>query len=716
MTDGPTALVAEMAAWLAGTPLQPKVSASSLSANVAQLLLLPQLPSLRVATPGIFAVAHDGTVTTLLPPFGYAALTAACEPDDRTAAAEGDPAALARVCACAAAALHTLCADPALFVPCPPLPIRIVPFGDAHTDLVARILRHSVELEGLLSRVRAVAATTLDEEEPTPPSHLLLRDLVASPAVRNALGRDYVFLATLLCGVPCGMNLRNVAWHGFAAPHELAPAHDALLRALIRPARAWLAFAQPPAPMPPAPVFAPGASCELFGAFVRALTLSRDAIMRYDQANTLVRRTRFLSRDREAHVAALLTAALADPTAGTASQAVCVLLPQLEHALRRVFVAANALPPHVLAPDYRRYYTTLEILLQPLVVVRGDQLVARSAAAGTRFRRPKFASHHEGEEQQEEEEEWERPNRLADVLGAGTTMLLHDIFTHAAGPRLRDRVAHGTTDPAYLPISLVAALLCVFIRLCVLFWVSDEDEEDEEGRNNKSAIEMWTPVVNAVDAHVSYFHPARLCYDSLTRAASTVAAPPQQQRALLTPRAAALLLSPDATAPENPLREYALQAMKEEECSVCARAAAALAAARAQDCVRTQPALFVHGTPARLAAVQQLARVAERAAVCAEAIAQRIEALVVAVHTHSATRRAQSSCYRALPARHVWLHCTQRICATALARFPDAQEPVRAWARCEALLGRAPALCTEGAWDRLTALLCDAADAIDPPS
>ena len=703
MTDGPTALVGEMAAWLAGAPPQPKVHASSLSANVAQLLLLPQQPQQQpprpLVPPRIFAVAPEGTgpLVTLLAPFSRAALTAGCD-DDRCPDGT-DPAALERVCAHAAAALRTLCLDPALF------PVateeeeeaRLLPRLDAHSERVARVLHDSVELEQLLWRVHAAAAAAATEEDGGDaqglPPGALLRDLLAAAPVRRALGADYAFLATLLCGVPCGLNLRNVAWHGFAAPHELAPAHAALLRALVHAARAWLAARGAHAPRR-APRAVPASACAPLGGFVAVLqrACGADARARADAVHALVRASRFVAWDREAHVAALLTAALdavvaATPAAATPAteeevegqggRVLGVLLPQLEHALRRVYVAANALPARVLAPDYRRYYTTLEIVLQPAVVVRGGQLVARSAAAGTRFCRPKFGGAGCGGDDGEEEA-WERPNRLAAVLGAGTAMLLHDCLTHAAGPRLRDRVAHGTAAAAAAtPRALVAALLCALLRLCVRFCPAHDRDQ------------RWAPVVAAVDAHVSCFHPARLAHAALVRAAAAVAQP------LLAPHTAARLPG-----------EYAARLPRP-----CA-AAATLDAACAQDAAHTHAEMFLACAPPRLAAVQQLARVAAGAAAAHGALAGRVAALAAAVGGGSASRRAQDSCYRALPALPAWGHALQRVCAAALARFAAAQQPARAAARCEGLLARVPALAEQNAWDRVSALLSDAADAM----
>ncbi|XP_074189987.1 endoplasmic reticulum membrane-associated RNA degradation protein isoform X12 [Rhinolophus sinicus] len=51
----------------------------------------------------------------------------------------------------------------------------------------------------------------------------LLRDLLASEELAQVFGLSVMNVLRVFIGSPCGLNLRNVLWHGFAAPHEIPP-------------------------------------------------------------------------------------------------------------------------------------------------------------------------------------------------------------------------------------------------------------------------------------------------------------------------------------------------------------------------------------------------------------------------------------------------------------------------------------------------------------
>lgn len=51
----------------------------------------------------------------------------------------------------------------------------------------------------------------------------LLRDLLASAELAQVFGQSVMNVLTVFIGSPRGLNLRNVLWHGFAAPQEVPP-------------------------------------------------------------------------------------------------------------------------------------------------------------------------------------------------------------------------------------------------------------------------------------------------------------------------------------------------------------------------------------------------------------------------------------------------------------------------------------------------------------
>ena len=51
----------------------------------------------------------------------------------------------------------------------------------------------------------------------------LLRDLLQTPELKDVLGERFMFCLQVYIGPPSGLNLRNLAWHGFLSHGELQP-------------------------------------------------------------------------------------------------------------------------------------------------------------------------------------------------------------------------------------------------------------------------------------------------------------------------------------------------------------------------------------------------------------------------------------------------------------------------------------------------------------
>lgn len=114
-----------------------------------------------------------------------------------------------------------------------------------------------------------------------------------------------------------------------------------------------------------------------------------------------------------------------------------LLLPQLEHSLRRVFVAVNQLPDCFLRAESRQYFTTWDILLANEIEVDDRGTLAK--------------------------------NRLKDELGSGIMNAFWDLFIHHAGPRPRDRISHCECDPYSIPYALVDRIFGLFVTLLMRY-------------------------------------------------------------------------------------------------------------------------------------------------------------------------------------------------------------------------------------------------------
>ncbi|XP_047588447.1 endoplasmic reticulum membrane-associated RNA degradation protein isoform X6 [Lutra lutra] len=182
----------------------------------------------------------------------------------------------------------------------------------------------------------------------------LLRDLLASEELAAVFGRPVMDVLKVFVGSPCGLNLRNVLWHGFASPREIPPKYCSmmmlltaglgqLLKRYLEQTRRVLAH-RPRVALPhleEAAVF-PDVTPEVLGVLedvMRNSTFIRKVMMPYWEAAFLSFRSH-----RFADCAVLL-------------------LTQLEAGLRRVFAAVNQCPRRLLTAEPTALYTTFDEIL-----------------------------------------------------------------------------------------------------------------------------------------------------------------------------------------------------------------------------------------------------------------------------------------------------------------------------------------------------------------
>ncbi|XP_007186104.2 endoplasmic reticulum membrane-associated RNA degradation protein isoform X4 [Balaenoptera acutorostrata] len=81
-----------------------------------------------------------------------------------------------------------------------------------------------MKLTSCLERALADVYLLIGKECP-----FLLRDLIASEALAQVFGQSVMDVLKVFVGSPCGLNLRNVLWHGFAAPQEIPPKYCSMM-------------------------------------------------------------------------------------------------------------------------------------------------------------------------------------------------------------------------------------------------------------------------------------------------------------------------------------------------------------------------------------------------------------------------------------------------------------------------------------------------------
>ncbi|XP_073892821.1 endoplasmic reticulum membrane-associated RNA degradation protein isoform X4 [Macaca fascicularis] len=215
----------------------------------------------------------------------------------------------------------------------------------------------------------------------------LLRDLLASEELAQVFGQSVMNVLKVFVGSPCGLNLRNVLWHGFASPEEVPPKYCSmmmlltaglgqLLKSYLQKTKLTLAHRSfiTPTNLEDLIVF-PDVTYEVLSVLEEAMTKSA-FILKIMLPYWEVALVKFKSH-RFADCAILL-------------------LTQLETGLRNVFATLNRCPQRLL---------TAEILAKHL---------------------------NDG-----------KINQLPLFLGEPAMEFLWDFLNHQEGPRIRDHLSHG---------------------------------------------------------------------------------------------------------------------------------------------------------------------------------------------------------------------------------------------------------------------------------
>ncbi|XP_078466034.1 endoplasmic reticulum membrane-associated RNA degradation protein isoform X2 [Lampetra planeri] len=237
----------------------------------------------------------------------------------------------------------------------------------------------------------------------------LLRDLLASSELASIFGKNKMDVLRVLLGSPQSLNIRNVLWHGFAAPGEVGPMYGSALLLIA----ASLGFC--------------------LGEFLsrqRALTLNhRPSFTLPELSEMLVFPD--IGEEELCVMEKLIGSSTfvpepMEPQWRAAVQAyrhhrffdcVVLLLPQLEMGLRATFARVNSCPERLL---------TAEILEDTF---NGGN------------------------------------NLLPEELGNPLMDILLDLLSYQEGPRLRDHLSHGEVPVPAVPGPVAAHVLSVALLL-----------------------------------------------------------------------------------------------------------------------------------------------------------------------------------------------------------------------------------------------------------
>ncbi|XP_024600645.1 endoplasmic reticulum membrane-associated RNA degradation protein isoform X8 [Neophocaena asiaeorientalis asiaeorientalis] len=306
-----------------------------------------------------------------------------------------------------------------------------------------------MKLTSCLERALADVYLLIGKECP-----FLLRDLIASEELSQVFGQSVMDVLKVFVGSPCGLNLRNVLWHGFAAPEEIPPKYCSmmilltaglgqLLKGYLQQTKFTLAHRP----------------------FI-TLTSLEDLIVFPDVTYEVLSVLEEVMKKSTFIIKIMLPyweVALLNFKSHRFADCAILLLVQLETGLRKVFATVNKCPKRLLTAESTALYTTF------------DEILAKHLNDG-------------------------KINQLPLFLGEPAMEFLWDFLNHQEGPRLRDRLSHGEISLPEFPKEAANQLLAFSFVLLLRFI----DEDLLSVFKEKAAVRA---LVSVAEAYGTRCHP-----------------------------------------------------------------------------------------------------------------------------------------------------------------------------------------------------------------
>ncbi|XP_010329602.2 endoplasmic reticulum membrane-associated RNA degradation protein isoform X2 [Saimiri boliviensis] len=282
----------------------------------------------------------------------------------------------------------------------------------------------------------------------------LLRDLLASEELAQIFGQSVMNVLKVFVGSPCGLNLRNILWHGFASPEEIPPKYCSMMilltvglgqllksylqnTKLILTHRSFITLKN----LEDLVIF-PDVTYEVLSVLEEVMTKSafilKIMLPYWEVALIKFRSQRF-------------------------ADCAILLLAQLETGLRNVFATLNRCPKRLLTAESTALYTTF------------DEILAKHLNDG-------------------------KINQLPLFLGEPAMEFLWDFLNHQEGPRLRDHLSHGEINLHEFSKETTNQLLAFSVVLLLRF----VDEGLLSVFKEKAAVEL---LIHLAEGYSSRCHP-----------------------------------------------------------------------------------------------------------------------------------------------------------------------------------------------------------------
>ncbi|NXL94340.1 EMARD protein, partial [Alectura lathami] len=285
----------------------------------------------------------------------------------------------------------------------------------------------------------------------------LLRDLLASEQLAVVFGQVVMDVLRVFIGSPCGLNLRNVLWHGFASPQEIPAKYCAMLLFLTaglgQLLQTYLLQTEHILVHRPYVTFI---SLEELDAFP---DLNHETL---SVAEELVQVSNFVLKT----MLPIWMAALTAFKQSRYADCVILLLPQLEVGIRLLFTTTNKCPHRLLTAESSALYTTF------------DEMLTKHLGNGEINQLPPVL---------------EEP-----AMASALKEFLWDFLNHQEGPRIRDRLSHGEINLKTFPREIANQIVAFAITLLCRFSGEDMAAFKEH--------QLVKPLMNSANCYRSRFH------------------------------------------------------------------------------------------------------------------------------------------------------------------------------------------------------------------
>ncbi|XP_038056583.1 endoplasmic reticulum membrane-associated RNA degradation protein-like [Patiria miniata] len=288
------------------------------------------------------------------------------------------------------------------------------------------------------------------------PCPAMLKNLLATQELVDTLGENAISLLRILIGPPVSLNLRNILWHGFAAPEEIPQRYSTFLLIVVASLGAWLAQRGITASCIPhrEPLKIPQTDTDVFKQIFPEIC-NDDLGHLWELYST----SEFFHKPMLPYCQAALDYCREEKYGMT-----CVLLlPQLENGVRRLFATANNCPDRILTAE-SEYFTTFDEMLCPYL---SDETVN---------------------------------NALIPTIGETYMEMLLDILVHPEGPRLRDHISHGELDLQ----TMTRATTSHVMSICAAFCLRDCPHQ------SLIQIPLFSRIKMTAEDYAPLFHPVSL--------------------------------------------------------------------------------------------------------------------------------------------------------------------------------------------------------------